>query len=215
MATCALVDDHVMLLELLAGIVRTVPGLSVVATGTDLCDADRIAAAESLDLLIVDRVLPSGDGMVLVRAVFERHPTVKCIVLAGSTTDFVCPADLADCIVATIDKSQACDVLLSEIVKAVGSQADSAAAGILSLQQVQSLLTKREMEIFHCIGEGLANKEIGQRCGISTKTVETHRKSIARQLGRSGAALIHLATVLRPASLDHGLPPRHNAEQAQ
>lgn len=212
MATCAIVDDHVMLLELLTGVVRTVPGLEVVATGTDLGDADKIAALDGLDLLIVDRILPSGDGLAIVRVVINRHPQVKCIVLAGSTIDFVCPADLAGCVVAVLDKAQACDTLLTEITRIV-SPLSPATSGTMPLEEVKSLLTPREFEVFRILGEGLANKEIGQRCGISTKTVETHRKSIARKLRRSGAALIHLATVLRNAPFDRGLPSLANTEE--
>lgn len=212
MAFCAIVDDHVMLLELLTGVVRTVPGLEVVATGTDVGDADRIAAVNQLDLLIVDRILPSGDGMAVARSVLERHPRVKCIVVAGSTIDFVCPADLADCVVAVLDKTQACDTLLTEITKIV-SPCPPDTSGTMSIEQVKSLLTPREFEVFRILGEGLANKEIGQRCGISTKTVETHRKSIARKLGRSGASLIHLATVLHHARFDRGLPRLSSTEE--
>jgi len=191
---CVIVDDHVMLLDLLAGVVRTVPGIVISATATDVTDAGRIAALEAVDLLIVDRRLASGDGMELVRSVLARHPRMKCIVITGSTIDFVCPPDLMDCVVSVIDKSHACDTLLAEISKAVGG-AENAAPIRLSAEQIKSRLTGREFELFTVLGEGLSNKEIGQRFGISTRTVETHRKSISRKLGSSGAALVRLAAI--------------------
>lgn len=193
---CVIVDDHVMLLDLLAGVVRTVPGIVISATATDVTDAGRIAALEAVDLLIVDRRLASGDGMELVRSVLARHPRMKCIVITGSTIDFVCPPDLMDCVVSVIDKSHACDTLLAEINRIVGVPAPPAAPP----DAVQSLLTPRELELFVALGDGLTNKEVGQRFGITTRTVETHRKAISRKLGQSGAALIRLATLHRHAA---------------
>lgn len=192
---CVIVDDHVLLLDLLVGVVRTIPGVAVVATGTDVTDADRIARLDRLDLLIVDRSLPSGDGMELTRAVVSRHPAAKCVVIAGSTKDFVCPPELLDNVVSVVDKALAADMLLGVIARVVGTppgQPSDKPGG-----DVESRLTPRELEVFIALGEGLSNKEIGQRFGITTRTVETHRKAIARKLGQSGAALVHLATIHR------------------
>lgn len=193
---CVIVDDHVMLLELLAGVVRTVPGLVISTTATDVTDAGRIAALDTVDLLIVDRRLASGDGMDLVRSVLARHPRLRCIVITGSTIDFVCPPDLMDCVVSVIDKAHACDTLLAEINRIVGVPAPAAGGAAT----IESRLTPRELELFIALGDGLTNKEVGQRFGITTRTVETHRKAISRKLGQSGAALIRLATLHRNAA---------------
>lgn len=204
---CVIVDDHVLLLELLVSAVRTMPGIMVAATGTDVLDADRIAGLDRVDLLIVDRTLPSGDGIDLVRAVQARHPNMKCIVIAGSTIDFVCPSDLLDCVVSVVDKAHASDALLSEIRKVVGSIDDR----VISHPEIELRLTPRELEILIVLGEGLSNKELGNRFGISTRTIETHRKSIARKLGQSGAALIRMATLYRQARLDEDRRPASSA----
>lgn len=191
---CVIVDDHEMLLDLLVGAVGALPGLKVVGTATDVSDAARIAAMERIDLLIVDRKLPSGDGMSLVRAVKRRHPALRCIVIAGATTDFVCPRDLMDCVVSVVDKSHACDLLLAEVRKSIRSIAGHDCEENLP-QAIESRLTPRENQLFKALGEGLSNKELAQRLEISTSTVETHRKSITRKLGLSGAALIRLAAI--------------------
>jgi len=191
---CVIVDDHLMLLQLLAGIVRSVPGLVITSTATSAAEAGAIAALDRIDLILVDPKLGTGNGMDLLRTVVARHPQVKCIVLSGAAADFVCPADLMPNVVSVVDKSHACDTLLAEISKAVGG-AENAAPIRLSAEQIKSRLTGREFELFTVLGEGLSNKEIGQRFGISTRTVETHRKSISRKLGSSGAALVRLAAI--------------------
>lgn len=191
---CVIVDDHLMLLQLLAGIVRSMPAIVVAGTATSVADAEAIAAMERVDLMLVDPRLGSDDGMEFLRVVLGRHPAVKCIVLSGAAADFVCPEDLMHCVVSVVDKSHACDRLLDEIAKAVGTQADMRASSP-STDQIRSRLTPREFEMFTALGEGLSNKEIGKKFGISTRTVETHRKSISRKLGHSGAALVRLAAV--------------------
>jgi DNA-binding NarL/FixJ family response regulator len=49
-------------------------------------------------------------------------------------------------------------------------------------------LTPREAEILALLGEGLVNKEIGVRLGISEHTVKTHLAAIYEKLGASNRA---------------------------
>ncbi len=211
---CVIVDDHVMLLDLLVGAVRGIPGLAVAATATDVTDADRIAALDRVDLLIVDLKLPSGDGMDLVRAVRARHPVLKCIVIAGCATDFVCPPDLMESVVSVIDKAHACDALLAAVGNAIGAVGPDAGDPDTA-DDFRSRLTPREHELFTMLGEGLSNKELGQRFGISTRTVETHRKAISKKLGCSGAALVRLATLHRHGGLAADPRPAPSTEPSR
>ena len=55
-------------------------------------------------------------------------------------------------------------------------------------------LSQRERQVFDMLAHGLANREIGERLGLSTKTVETYRARIADKLGvRTRAELVELA----------------------
>lgn len=196
---CVIVDDHALLLDLLVGVASGIPGLEVTATATDVVEAERLAALPRIDLLIVDRQLKTGDGLEVARRVWARHPAMKCIVIAGVTSDFVCPVDLLDVVVSVVDKARASDTLLKEIKRVAGLPAEAAAKSA-STQEIKLRLTDREWELFNALGEGLSNKELGTRFGISTRTVETHRKSIARKVGVSGAALVRMAVLQRRGS---------------
>jgi len=195
---CVIVDDHEMLLDLLVSAVATIPGATVVATGTDVVDAERLAMLERVDLLIVDRELKTGGGMDVVRRMLARHPGLKCILIAGSTEGFVCPADLLDIVVSVVDKAHGSAALLAEIVR-VGNLCDRAAGERLRGGEIKSRLTAREWQLFMALGDGLSNKELGSRFGISPRTVETHRKAIAKKLDLSGSALVRLAVLERHA----------------
>ena len=54
-------------------------------------------------------------------------------------------------------------------------------------------LTEREGEVFDLVAEGLANKAIAGRLGISERTVEVHRAQVMRKLGaRTLAQLVRI-----------------------
>jgi RNA polymerase sigma factor (sigma-70 family) len=62
-----------------------------------------------------------------------------------------------------------------------------------------SSLTARQREIVLLAANGLANKEIARRLGLSEGTVKVHLHSIYRQLGiRNRTALAHLVHTPRP-----------------
>jgi DNA-binding NarL/FixJ family response regulator len=50
------------------------------------------------------------------------------------------------------------------------------------------LLTPRELEILECLGEGLSNKAVARRLGISAHTVKFHLEAVFAKLGASSRA---------------------------
>lgn len=54
--------------------------------------------------------------------------------------------------------------------------------------------TRREIEVIRLISEGYKNREVAEKMGISTKTVETHRANIMNKL-----ALRNIADLIRYA----------------
>jgi FixJ family two-component response regulator len=84
-------------------------------------------------------------------------------------------------------------------VKAVVEALPRASSGINS-SEIASLhfpghepLTRRERDVLAHLAEGDSNKEIAQRLGVSSRTVEGHRASIMRKAGvRSAAELVRL-----------------------
>jgi two-component system invasion response regulator UvrY len=58
----------------------------------------------------------------------------------------------------------------------------------------QSILSKREHEIFMLLAQGRKNREIGKLLSISTRTVDTHRSNILKKLQvKSNAELVRMA----------------------
>ena len=191
---CVVVQDQVLVLELLCEALRNLRGLEIVATGTSLADGDRLEASRAIDLLILDCVLGDGSGFDLLRRLVAMHPGLRCIVITDSAPTNACPPDLADWIVATVGQAEPLAALLAAIEEAVGERV-AKPAGSPNGEPVRARLTKREGDVFVHLGRGLANKEIATALGISVRTVETHRKAIAKKLGCNGASLVRLATL--------------------
>lgn len=188
-----------MFLQLLVGMLRTIPGIFVRSTATTVADAVALVRAESCDLLILDLKLPDGDGLDVLRAAAAANPAVDCIVLSSAAGEFTCPQGLLGNLRALVDKTQAYEHLqgaIAAIVRARGIDVPGGEGGDLL-----ALLRPREVEVFRLIGQGLKTSDISERLGISRNTVETHRKSIAAKLGASGAELVRLATLHNQTSL--------------
>ena len=54
--------------------------------------------------------------------------------------------------------------------------------------EARPLLTPRELEILACLGEGLSNKAVARRLGISAHTVKFHLEAVFAKLGASSRA---------------------------
>lgn len=191
---CVVVDDHLMVLQLLCGALRTLGGIEVVATATAVGDAARLQSTRAVDLLVLDACLADGDGFDLLRALVQTHPGLRCVVIEDTPQGRECPADLTEHVVAVVRKTEPCDALFAAIQQAVGDRVGASHA-FSRANEVRGRLTARERDVFASLGKGLSNKEIGTDLGISVQTVETHRKSIARKLGCNGASLVRLATL--------------------
>ncbi len=54
--------------------------------------------------------------------------------------------------------------------------------------EARPLLTPRELEILACLGEGLSNKSVARRLGISAHTVKFHLEAVFAKLGATSRA---------------------------
>jgi len=214
--TCVVVEDQRMFLQMLVVMLRSLPGLEVVATATTA--AEGITACQELvpDLLLLDLTLPDQGGLAVAEALALVNPEARLIVLSADASSFVCPAPLQPMLHAVVDKTRAYGTLSLEIAEIVRQRRAEAglAAGLAvaedPLPAASRRLTQREEEIFALIGRGQSNREIAAQLHLSQRTVETHRKNIVAKLGVSGPELVRMAALrltLQAGGLDLPPPP--------
>jgi DNA-binding NarL/FixJ family response regulator len=187
---CLIVEDEVILAQLLAHSLSTVPGMRSVATSHSV--ATGISSARRLvpDLLIIDLKLPDGSGVDVAEDLLTHNPAGRVIVLSAQADAVSCSRRLHHAITAVIEKTEVLDKLHDEVRALMGHDPAAAATGEPSLAE----LTAREHEVLVLIGQGLSTEGIARRLCISPTTAQTHRKHITAKLGIKGSELVLYAS---------------------
>jgi DNA-binding NarL/FixJ family response regulator len=197
-----IVDDHAIVRGGLGALLATTTDLEVVGEAADGDAAVQLAAELAPDVILMDLSMPGSDGVQATRRVLEQNPEAHVLVL----TSFSDHRRIMDALDAGAEgyllKHSEPEVILSGIraVVAGGSPLDPKAARTLLTQQrrspepagAASPLTAREEEVLTMVGDGLPNKSIARRLGISERTVKAHLTNIFQRLGvtdRTQAAL--------------------------
>lgn len=195
--TVALVDDHAVLRGGLAQLLAGEPDIDVVGMASDGSGALELVRRTHPHVLIMDLQMPEMDGVTATRLVVAEGGTDVLILTSFSDTDRIIAALDAGAVGYLLKDAEPEDVI--EGVRAV-SRGESpihprAARQLLGALPAASHgveLTPRELEVISLIRQGLANKQIARRLGISERTVKSHLTSAFVRIGatdRTQAAL--------------------------
>lgn len=184
-----LVDDHEMVRMGLAAYLATEDGIEVVGEAGNGEEGLRLAEQLKPDVILMDLVMDQMDGIAATRAIRERLPETKVIVLTSFIDDEkVYPVIEAGAFSYLLKTARA-----SEIAEAIRSAyagqpvLESQVAGKIMARVRQrelphASLTTRELEVLRLIGEGKSNQEIAEALVIGIKTVKTHVSNILSKL---------------------------------
>ena len=187
-----LVDDHEIVRRGLRDLLDGEPGIEVVAEAGSAAEALVRAGASAPDVAVVDVRLPDGDGVELCRALRSTGGGPPCLVL----TAFDDERALVEAITAGASGYLLKQVRGQDLVHAVREVAAGRSlldpvttARVLDrmrrIAQPDELaaLTEREQQVLGLVGEGLSNREIGQRLFLAEKTVKNYVTSVLAKLG--------------------------------
>jgi len=195
--TVLLVDDHQMVRAGLDALLGATEDIRVVAQAGDGDQAVIEAARTYPDVVLMDLSMPGVDGVEATRRILAAQPEVKIVVL----TSFSDRGRVSDALGAGAVGYLLKDCEPGDLLAAVRSAAaghvplDPRVAGVLlpdSGGRPEDAMSPRELEVLRLVAQGLANKQIGRRLGISERTVKAHLGRVFRQLGvadRTSAAL--------------------------
>jgi len=190
----AVVDDHPLLREGVAHVLKTNPNFVLVAEGATADDAIQIAETELPDIILLDVSMPGG-GIQAANAISQSCPIVKTIMLTVSESEEHVSAALKAGARGYILKGVGGAELVSTIEKIHLGEAyvsPTLAARLLkdmrqqknAEQKVDAIasLSHREEQILRQVSRGLSNKEIGENLGITEKTVKHYMTNILQKL---------------------------------
>ena len=191
------VDDHGVVRNGLRMLLEADGGFDVVHLAEDGKQAVELAAEDPPDVVLMDLAMPVMDGVEATRALKAAHPDVRVVVL----TSLGEPERIVAAIDAGADGYLFKHAEPAEIAEAIrtahagGAVLDpKAARAMLDARSAPATptLTGREQQVLDLVAQGLANKQIGRRLGITERTVKAHLTRIYQAIGvqdRTQAAL--------------------------
>jgi DNA-binding NarL/FixJ family response regulator len=187
-------DDNLLVRRGIASLLEEA-GLDVAAQADD---AEQLVAAvdeHDPDVVIVDIRMPprfSDEGLVVARAIRERHPGIAIVILSQHVEYGVATRVLAESPerLGYLLKDRVTDiddfVATLRRVAGGGTALDPEVVSRLLASEVQegplASLTPREREVLQLIAEGLTNQAIADRIGITLRSAEKHVSSIFAKL---------------------------------
>ncbi len=196
-------DDHAVVRRGLTGLIESTDDLEVVGVARDGSEAVALVREHRPDVAVMDLQMPVLDGVEATRAIVGEATGTEVLVLT-SFSDFArIDAAIEAGAVGYLLKDAEPEVLLDGIraVARGGSPLDPRAARrLLSRRSTAAAaesedvaaLSPREAEVLRLVVEGLLNKQIAQRLGITERTVKAHLTSAYQRIGvadRTQAAL--------------------------
>jgi len=190
-----LADDHQIIIDGIKGMLVDTPQYHIAATAPDGQHAMEMisAAPGKYDVLLTDISMPLLSGIDLCRLVKAAYPKLLVIVLSMYSS----VAAVQDAVMAEADgyilKSSGKDELLKALHKVTngGTYYAEALLPIIygqfqkakTKEEVQRMLSARELEILALIVKEQTSEEIGNTLFISKKTVDNHRAHILEKTG--------------------------------
>ena len=178
-----IVDDHEIVRRGIAEIIDRADGLDVVAEAGSRAEAVRRAELVRPDVILVDLQLPDGTGIELMQELRDSVPQALPIVLTSFDDDEALAEALAAGALKTVHGAE-----ISDVVRAVASGRVLLDERTVTRRRADhddptADLTNAERKVLDLIGDGLSNREIGERLGVAEKTVKNHITSLLAKMG--------------------------------
>lgn len=200
MIRVVLADDHAVVRRGLTGLIESTDDLEVVGVARDGSEAVDLVREHRPDVAVMDLQMPVLDGVEATRAIVGEASGTEVLVLTSFSDHARIDAAIEAGAVGYLLKDAEPEVLLDGIRAVARGESPldpRAARRVLSRRstgadQAAAALSPRETEVLRLVVEGLLNKQIAQRLGITERTVKAHLTSAYQRIGvadRTQAAL--------------------------
>ena len=214
-----LLDDHEIVRRGVRELLEADPGIAVVGeAGTAESAMARIPALRP-DVAVLDVRLPDGDGITVCRDIRSRLPDVACLMLTSFGDDqAIFDAIMAGAAGFVLKQIRGTDLVGAIRTVASGESMLDPEAATRVMQHMRdeasrtdplAALTSQERRILELIGEGLTNRQIGERMFLAEKTVKNYVSALFAKMGmeRRTQAAAYAARAF--AGEEHQEPEEH------
>jgi DNA-binding NarL/FixJ family response regulator len=220
--TVFLLDDHEIVRRGVRDLINAEPDITVIGEAATATSALARIPALKPDVAVLDIRLPDGDGVTVCREIRSKMPQLACLMLTSFSDDEA----LFDAIMAGAAGYVLKQIRGTDLIGAIRAVASGqslldpeAASRVMRRMRDQAAatdplasLTDQERRILALIGEGLTNRQIGDRLFLAEKTVKNYISALFAKLGmqRRSQAAAYAARVFdqRPGRDARGQPDR-------
>jgi DNA-binding NarL/FixJ family response regulator len=191
MSRLLLVDDHTLFRDALKILLhQNLPGCELVEAPTLKDALSILSSSPSFDLALVDLNLPDAKQVEAPRVLCGQYPSLPVIIVSMTERRDIIMQAVSLGARGFISKADSSQLMLStiQLVLAGGTSIpthfldeDPNAGRPIN----RNMLSGRQMEVLVFLVEGMSNKEIAQRLGISEVTVKVHVHNILKAMGAS------------------------------
>ncbi|MEH7350277.1 response regulator transcription factor [Gottfriedia acidiceleris] len=199
----AIVDDHKLFREGIKRILDFEESFDVVAEGSDGTEVVGIMDQNQVDVFIVDINMPTMNGVTATKALLEKYPDAKVIILSihddESYVTHVLKVGARGYLLKEMDSDTLIEAIkvvtkggcylhpkithnLVEEFRRLSLKEQLFKSREVEVRRPLHLLTRRECEVLQMLADGKSNRAIGEALFISEKTVKNHVSNILQKL---------------------------------
>ena len=177
-------DDHPLIRDGLAAVLRAETDLQVVAEVANGEEAIEAYARLRPDIVLMDLRMPVMDGLTATHAILADDPNARIIVLTTYDGD----EDIHRALSAGARGYLLKDMMRTDLIGAIravhrGQRGIPAPVAARLAEHTPRIgLTPRELEVLRLVADGLSNAQIAERIGRTEGTVKVHLKNILQKL---------------------------------
>jgi DNA-binding NarL/FixJ family response regulator len=190
-----LADDHAVVRKGIWQFLEEAGDIEVIAEAGDGAEAVRLVETLQPEVAVLDIRMPEVTGVEATRHIKKHFPDVRVLILTSYDDDpyvfallqagadgYVLKTANSDELVRAVrtvhqGESALSPEIASKVVRQAMTGRPEGATG-----QVETL-TERELDVLRLAAQGLTNRAIGHKLGISHRTVQGHLQSIYGKLG--------------------------------
>lgn len=193
-----LIDDHNAVRQAVATMIAAAADIEVVGQSDDVHTGIADVLRLTPQVVLLDLKLPGMSGLAAVSEILRQSPDVRIVIF----TMYDNPAYVWETINAGAAGYLLKNASTEELLRAI--RAVAGGGGYLQAEvtmpvlkrvahdarssQTRRTLSAREVQILECLADGLSNKTVAHRFGLSEETVKSHLRSLYEKLGASDRA---------------------------
>lgn len=190
-------DDHAVVRNGIKLMLALAPDMELVAEAVDGAVVLHQVREGGIDLLLLDMNMPGISGVDLIGRIKLCRPELPILIftmhndaqlamraLKAGASGFICKDSEPETLLAAIRKVSAGGKYLDPAV----AEQIALDATSTNLKPPHTLLSDRELEIFHLLVAGKSSNEIAEKLCISNKTISTHKTHLMEKMNLHNVA---------------------------